>query len=109
MNVTMNLEGTYKVKKVTVSYLENGDNWIFGPSAVAVMTSVDGNTFTPVYSYDLPDAWNASSIIKKIAATFPVTDARFIKVIMYNRGTCPQGSACAGKKAWLFVDEVTVE
>jgi alpha-N-acetylglucosaminidase len=109
LNATLNLEEALKVKKVTVSYLEDGSSWIFGPSAIVVMTSVDGNTYTPVYSYDLPNNWSSVPQQKKFSATFPETDAKFVRITLYNRGTCPEGSPCAGKKAWLFVDEVTVE
>jgi alpha-N-acetylglucosaminidase len=109
LDAVMNLEGSFKVKKVTVSYLENGNNCIFGPSAVIILTSADGITFTKAYSYDLPSTWNPVSTIKKFTAAFPEKEANFIKITVFNKGICPEGSACTGKKAWLFVDELVVE
>lgn len=109
MHATLNLEKSIKVKSVTVNYLENGSSWIFGPSALVIHTSTDGVTFTPVFTKDIDTHfWSSAANIGKITAEFPETEAQYIKVNVYNRGVCPDNSPCAGKKSWLFVDEITV-
>ncbi|NVO19425.1 MAG: alpha-N-acetylglucosaminidase C-terminal domain-containing protein [Bacteroidetes bacterium] len=109
MNATIDLMSSLKVKKVTINYLENASSCIYGPTAVVILTSTDGKSFTQAYSYDLPNQYNTSATLKNFTAPIPITDARFIRVTLYNMGTCPEKSNCAGRKAWLFVDEITVE
>lgn len=107
---TINLESTRKISELTVSYMESGNSWIFGPSAIVVHTSDNGVTFTPVYSYDLSTQhWSPVAALKSFKASFPETEAQYVRVTVYNQGTCPTGSACEGKKSWLFVDEITVK
>ena len=33
---------------------------------------------------------------------------RFVKVLVKNLGTIPEGNSGAGNKPWLFVDEIEV-
>ena len=33
---------------------------------------------------------------------------RFVKVVVKNQGTIPEGSPGAGNKAWLFIDEIEI-
>jgi hypothetical protein len=37
------------------------------------------------------------------------TKARYVKVFARNIGTCPPWHIGAGGKAWLFIDEITIE
>ncbi|MBK7030839.1 MAG: alpha-N-acetylglucosaminidase C-terminal domain-containing protein [Bacteroidales bacterium] len=110
LHATINLEKTTKIKSVTISYLENGNSWIFGPSALVVHVSNDGITYTPVYTKDFDTHyWSASAVLSTFTANFTETEAKFVKVNVYNQGICPDGSQCAGKKSWLFVDEIKVD
>ncbi|MEI2739694.1 MAG: hypothetical protein V9F01_13045 [Chitinophagaceae bacterium] len=43
------------------------------------------------------------------AAFYPAASARYIKVVVKNYGTIPDGKPGAGNKAWLFVDEIEVK
>jgi len=107
---TINLGSKQKISEVTVSYMESGNSWIFGPSAIVIHTSENGVTFTPAYSYDLSTQhWSAATILKSFKANFPETEAQYVRVTVFNQGTCPSGSACEGKKSWLFVDELSVK
>ncbi|MBK7213053.1 MAG: alpha-N-acetylglucosaminidase C-terminal domain-containing protein [Bacteroidales bacterium] len=110
MNATIDLEQSFKVSKVTINYLDNGNSWIFPPSAMSIQISEDGKKFTTIYSRDFDTHyWSAAAAIKKFTASFPEETARYIKVIVFNQGTCPKGSYCEGKKSWMFLDEITVE
>jgi len=75
-----------------------------------VHTSLDGVTYTPVYTYDFDiHHWKLTNSHKKFTASFPETEARYIRVSVLNQGICPKGSPCEGKKSWLFVDEIIVK
>jgi hypothetical protein len=52
----------------------------------------------------IPDA-----IIKDFMKDVINERCRFIKVHATNRGTCPAWHVGAGEKAWIFIDEITVE
>ena len=45
----------------------------------------------------------------EVSVTFPETEAAYVRLLIFNRGKCPDSLPSAGKKAWLFVDEITVE
>jgi hypothetical protein len=49
------------------------------------------------------------AVIKEIEKDRMKESARFIKVQATNLGTCPAWHVGAGEKAWIFVDEITVE
>ena len=40
---------------------------------------------------------------------FDKTKVQFVKVLVKNWGTIPEGNPGAGNKAWLFVDEIGIE
>jgi len=47
--------------------------------------------------------------IKNFKKNLDGIEARFIKVFAKNMGTCPPWHIGAGGKAWVFIDEITVE
>ena len=109
-NTVINLEGKFKIKKVSFSYLENGYNAIFTPHAVAVETSADGITYQSAGIYEFDDnKWSMAPKKNLRTITFPETVASHVRLLFYSRGECPESLPCKGKKAWVFVDEITVE
>ena len=46
--------------------------------------------------------------LKEFSETYDAT-ARYVRVRGRNIGTCPPWHKGAGSKAWLFVDEISVE
>ncbi len=104
------LEGKYKISKVTFSYLENGDNLIFAPHSVIIETSADGISYKSAGVHDFNDNdWSMAAKKGEITVRFPETEASYVRLLIFNRGKCPENTTGAGKKAWLFVDEITVE
>lgn len=110
MGALVTLDGSFKVSAVTLSYLEDGNSWIFAPHSVIVETSADGITFQSAGVLDLDDnKYSMAAVKKSLTITFPTTAASYVRLLVFNRGTCPANHVGAGKKAWLFVDEVRVE
>jgi len=110
LSSVISLDGKFKISKVTVSYLHNPNEWIFAPHSIIVETSVDGNTYKSAGIYDFDDSkWDIPSQKKDITISFPETEAAFVRLLIFNRGTCPTNHPGAGKKAWLFVNEITVQ
>jgi alpha-N-acetylglucosaminidase len=110
LSATITLEGSYKVSKVTLSYLQNNNALIFAPLSVIVETSVDGKTYKSAGIYDLDEnKWNIPANKGEVNISFTETQASHVRLLVINRGKCPVNHPASGKKAWLFVDEITVE
>jgi hypothetical protein len=97
------------VKKVTVGCLQVQDAWIFLPRAIEVSISDDGKVFQSIGKIEtgeLQPTDAASTEDFEVPCTQAL--ARFVKVCVFNTGLCPPWHKGAGGKAWLFVDEITV-
>jgi hypothetical protein len=55
------------------------------------------------------DLKNTEPVTRSVEISFQALNARFVKIFAKNIGVCPPGHKWAGRKAWLFVDEVMVE
>lgn len=110
MNTVIDLEKNIKISKATVSFLDDGANRIYAPTAVMIETSIDGQRYNPVATRDLDVRANPMLAKRSILTlTFPETNATHVRVVFFNRGQCPESHAAKGEKAWLFIDEITVE
>jgi hexosaminidase len=45
----------------------------------------------------------------KVKINFPTKNHQYVKVIARNNGIIEDGKPGAGSKAWLFVDEISIE
>jgi hypothetical protein len=110
LTAMISLGGTYKISKVSFNYLENGDNLMFSPHSAVIETSVDGIIYKSAGVHDFDDnKWTTIAKKSNLAISFPETDAAFVRVLIFNRGTCPDNHPGKGKKAWMLFDEITVE
>jgi len=110
MSAVIALGANYKISKVSLSYLQNSGTWIFAPHSVIVETSTDGNTYKSAGVYDFDENnWNVPATKNEVTVSFPETEASYVRLLVLNRGNCPDNHPGAGKKAWMFVDEITVE
>jgi alpha-N-acetylglucosaminidase len=110
LSALISLDGKFKISKISFSYLENGDNLIFAPHSVIVETSADGINYRTVGVHDFDDSkWNMAAKKGELTIRFPETEASHVRLLFFNRGQCPEILSGTGQKAWLFVDEITVE
>ena len=47
-------------------------------------------------------------LIKRVTLEQENLNARYLKIKVKNTGQCPEWHPAAGRKAWLFIDEITV-
>ena len=98
------------ISKVAASFLQDQRSWIFMPEKVEFSISGDGINYKLFANVnndvpgDLPDV-----LIKDFSKAGLKEKGRYIKVKAVNRGICPPWHVGAGDKAWLFVDEISVE
>ena len=109
MTATLDLGGVQPITKVTAGFLQQQGSWIFLPSAVTFSASTDGKTWTQVAEVEYPVERSEAVLVKDCTFAREPINARYIRIVARNVGTCPPWHAGAGDKAWLFVDEIVVE
>ncbi|MBV6440553.1 MAG: hypothetical protein EPGJADBJ_02224 [Saprospiraceae bacterium] len=102
---------TIDFQRLSVHYAENNGSWIFAPHGLQVWTSGDGKNWKPCIRarYPAPAAMqeNKAGILSE-TAPMPVK-TRYLKVTVENLLKNPKWHSAAGKKCWVFVDEILVE
>ncbi|MBI9038258.1 MAG: discoidin domain-containing protein [Bacteroidales bacterium] len=110
LEAVIDLGKVQKIKSVSISFLENNYSWIFLPEEVKISVSKSGKKYEEVFSESFTADPNIrESRIAKVFAGLKDINARYIKVYAKNIGLCPEWHSGAGKKAWLFVDEIIVK
>jgi predicted alpha-1,2-mannosidase len=110
IDATVDLGKIETVRKISIGCLQDQGSWIFMPREVRFSISTDGKKFDllPVQRNTIDERSNGP-----IRFDFTVSTggkkARFIRVYAVNRGVCPDWHPGAGKKAWLFTDEIEIE
>ena len=95
--------------RVEMNFLQAIRSWIFMPDYMDVSISADNENWKSVKRIENEIPENQEGVvIQRLTADFPTEQARYIKVIVKNKGFCPEWHAGAGGKSWLFTDEVIV-
>jgi hypothetical protein len=112
LDAIVDLGSVKPIHRISTRFLQDQGSWIFMPSMVKYYVSTNGKDFEFVakISMCVPQK-KEGPIIKE----FPVSlygsgaKARYVRVIAQNIGVCPEWHRGAGGKAWIFVDEITIE
>ncbi len=98
------------VKKIMASFLQDQNSWIFMPEEVRFMVSRKPFDFRTVgiLKNDVPDN-TSDAVIREFIREGLRETCRYIKVVAVNRAVCPEWHVGAGEKAWIFVDEISIE
>jgi hexosaminidase len=105
---TIDLGKTETISTTIVHSLRRTSSWIWRPLTVEVQTSADGISYTFAGLTDDFIATKNSADNGIMKVSFDAKQARFIKVIIKCWDEIPAGEPGAGKKPWLFVDEIEV-
>jgi len=108
--VVIDLGSSREVSKVSANFLQDQRSWIFLPQRIEISLSESPVAFTvaSIIENDVPDN-SEQPLIKEFRSDAINNHARYIRVTAKNRGTCPPWHPGAGEKAWIFIDEVTIE
>ena len=83
------------------------------PKVVRVAFSKDGKSFTDWKRAELPDFDPSDPMhsLGRVEARAKVSEkkVKFLKVKVENQGILPKWHPNAGEKAWIMVDEITLE
>ncbi len=110
MEAVIDLGKKTAIHSVGLNYIVNTGSWIFEPLNITVETSGDGKKYTTVLTKKNNAAlWKQPDGVKQFSDVFPETNARYVKVTVSNRVTCPENHPGKGGKAWIFLDEISIE
>ena len=107
--VIIDLDKKTKVDRVSISFLESHNVWIFLPNQIDLSFSNDQTSYYQSKSLII----NQSEYEKKPNRnSFSIenldVNCRFIKVMVKNQKVCPDWHTGSGGKTWLFMDEINV-
>ncbi len=109
LDVVVDLGRSQNLQSASVGFLQDADSWIFFPEEVEFWVAQDEANFRragAVASDVSPELHGVH--IRDFAIELDDMPARFIRVIGRNLGVCPDRHPGAGRKAWVFVDEIVV-
>ena len=109
LDATINLGAPTPLTRLTANFLQSTTVGIFLPTQVEFAVSDDSRSFRTVaiIKPDVSDQASGPSIHRVSTDALEVT-ARFVRVRTRNMGVIPPWHSAAGRKAWLFVDEISV-
>ena len=109
MVAVIDLGKKQRISSISASFLQNVGSWIFLPQKIEYYVSDDGTNFKKVFEKEIiPDEHKSEEAIKQFKQTVNNSQARYVKVFAKNVGACPAWHIAPGGKAWLFIDEITI-
>jgi predicted alpha-1,2-mannosidase len=99
-----------KIFSISGTFLQNIRSWIFFPAKIEYSISTDGINFSKVYVIENSiDEKKSDDEIKSYESILDGVNARYVKVFAKNVAVCPPWHIAAGGKAWLFIDEISIQ
>ncbi len=108
LDAVIDLDSLTFIKNISCGFLNDPGPFIFLPRYVEFSVSNDGKNFKVIKKVDVNENADDINVERKEVAVDVGMKARYIKVYAKNVGHCPSWSESSGEKAWLFVDEITV-
>lgn len=99
-----------EVSSVTVNTSVNKEDWVFGARGVIVSVSNDGKEYKEVAKENYPQMKKEDADkIYTHKLNFTPVKAQYVKVRVLVEASMPKWHGAAGKRSFLFVDELIVE
>jgi arylsulfatase A len=110
LEAMIDLENEETINEIKIGFLQNQPSWIFFPKKVDFLISQNGKDFKKIATQAID-----SNLVDKMSGVFYFSTkekmerkARYLKVIAYSQGECPEDHDGAGKDCWIFADEIIV-
>jgi arylsulfatase A len=110
LEAMIDLEKEETINEIKIGFLQNQPSWIFFPKKVDFLISQNGKDFKKIATQAID-----SNLVDKMSGVFYFSTkekmerkARYLKVIAYSQGECPEDHDGAGKDCWIFADEIIV-
>ena len=109
VDAVVDLGSVRTVTRASLGCLQDINSWIFFPTSVTFSFSSDGSTFGRDYTVEnTVSPKDESAQVREFSPDLNSVAARYVHVRAKNVGTCPPWHKAAGNKAWLFVDELSL-
>lgn len=110
MTAVLDLGSSQKIEAVIIGTLQNAEAWIFLPEYIEVSWSSDGRNYNNPVMLELKELKDMGrKTIQRTEFRKENIEARYVKVMVKNVGKCPDWHSASGQKAWMFLDEITVQ
>ncbi len=109
LDVFIDLGAQLEFNRIEISFLSNQASWIFLPYELEVLTGKRVDRMNPLDKKAFSQSSKDLTIGKHTYEFSGNANARYIKIIAYNIGKCPDWHPGLGEPAWLFVDEVIIK
>jgi hypothetical protein len=113
MEATIELAVPTKINTVKVGLGHEPNDWVVWPKGVWVSFSSDGDEFSEWQPAELPvfDRPDKMQGFGRVEARLRTTGKqwKYVRVKVENQGVLPDWHPYKGQKAWIMVDEVSVE
>ena len=113
MEATIELAVPTIINTVKIGLCHEPNDWVMWPKSVWVSFSKDGKEFTDWQMAELPvfDQPDKLQGLGRIEARLRADGKqwKYVRVKVENQGVLPEWHPYAGQKAWIMVDEVTIE
>ncbi len=113
MEATIELAVPTKINTVKIGLGHEPNDWVIWPKGVWVCFSSDGDEFSEWQMAELPvfDRPDKMQGFGRIEARLRTTGKqwKYVRVKVENQGVLPDWHPYKGQKAWIMVDEVTIE
>lgn len=111
LDLTIDLGEVKPICLISVRTLVSPSQWIMPHRGIWMWVSTDGKNFEDIYDLPAePMPANKPDYIDTDNVLLPMPkDARYVRIKMLSEKSMPAWHPNAGKTAWLFVDEITVE
>ena len=113
MEATIELAVPTKINTLKIGICHEPSDWVVWPKSVWVCFSSDGTEFSEWQPAELPvfDRPDKMQGFGRIEARARVGGKqwKYVRVKVENQGVLPEWHPYAGQKAWIMVDEVTIE
>ena len=109
-DATIDLQEEKEISSASIgTYLVPGD-FIFGLTGMEVYVSADGKDFKKIASKAIPvlEKGSKNNVLTSNEITFDKTPARYVRIVGKCTPVLPKWHPGAGRKAFLFIDEVSI-
>ncbi|MHC1706601.1 MAG: glycoside hydrolase family 31 protein [Bacteroidales bacterium] len=108
LEISIDLEQSFRVKEIQAGFIENQGSWIFLPSELEVWLSDNGSDYELSERLVNPAPDKSQEVKIKRYLLNADRNARYVKLIARNIKECPSWHQGFGEKAWLFSDEIEI-
>ncbi|MDX1702069.1 MAG: hypothetical protein R3250_15695, partial [Melioribacteraceae bacterium] len=105
----IDLKKEMDISEISIGFLQFLESWIFLPDYVDYEISTDGKDFVKLGRVNRTVDLKTTKLLREeYKLKFDNVKARYLKVSAKNVGLCPNWHQGAGRPAWVFSDEITL-